>query len=169
MQVMERRSDPRAPVSLMGAVRMDDDEAPAVVLDLSPSGVRIQVASPPDPTHEYQLHFTVHRRAYSPRLRVIHWNGRDGAYRWGCSFFDLPDDQRDSLRRTVQAAAGGSELTVREWPEVLAAAASEPDNQVLVGRTPAGHEITLLGRDCADIGQDGVELFVQTVASLENA
>ncbi|HEY8693114.1 MAG TPA: PilZ domain-containing protein [Chloroflexota bacterium] len=169
MQVTERRSDTRAPVSLMGAMRLDDDETPAIILDLSPSGVRFQVDSPPDPRHEYQLHFNVHSMACSPRLRVVHWNGSAGAYRWGCTFFDLPDDQRDSLRRIVQAASGAAGLTVREWAEVLAAASIEPDGQILVGFTPCGREITLLGQDCVETGQDGVELFVRTVAGLESA
>jgi len=169
MQVLERRSDFRAPVSLMGAVQLDGDETPAIILDLSPTGVRIQVDSPPDLAQEYQLHFNAHRMACSPRLRVVHWNGSAGAYRWGCTFFDLPDDQRDSLRRTVRAASGAAGRTLREWAEVLAAASIEPGRQILVGFTPCGREITLLGQDCVETGQDGVELFVRTVAGLESA
>ena len=170
MQVMERRSDSRASVSLMGALQLAGEaEAPAVVLDLSAGGVRIQVDSPPNPEHEYQLHFNVHRVSYSPRVRVVHWDGSGGAYRWGCTFFDLPEELRGSLRQTVHAASGAAGLTLRPWPEVLAVARTDPTTHVTVGAAPSGREITLLGQDCLDIGQEGVELFVHTVAGLESA
>jgi PilZ domain-containing protein len=166
---MERRADPRAAVSLMGAVELGGLESPALVLDLSPAGARLQVDSPPDLAHDYQLHFSVHGMAWSPHFRVIHWAGANGAYRWGCNFFDLPSDQRDGLRRSVRAASGAAELTIADWPSVLAAAEAAPNGDVLVGSTPAGRDIRLPARDCLEIGPQGVDLFVRTVASLETA
>jgi hypothetical protein len=165
----ERRADIRAPVSLLGAVDTPDGECPVIVVDLGPQGARIQTDDPPDPDHEYCLHFRVHQQQYDTRLRVKHWMAGDGAYRWGCAFLDLEPQTLENLRRTVYAAAGLAEATIRDWQEVEDEAARRPDSQVLVGRMPSGQEISLAGADCVELGQEGVGLFVQTVASLENA
>jgi hypothetical protein len=164
---MDRRGDVRAPVSVMGAVRSETVDAPVVLLDLSASGARIQADAPPDLASEYLLNFTVHNAKYQARLRVVHWEANDAAYYWGCSFTDLAPEQLDALRRTVNAAAGLTTTTVRHWKEIAHEARTSPDAQVLVGFTPAGHELKLAGQECLDIGRDGVELFVRTVASLE--
>jgi hypothetical protein len=169
MQVMDRRSDTRASVSLMGAVVIENDEAPAVLVDLSATGVAIQMDAPPNLDCDYRIFFNAHRTAYSLRFRVVHWTGSEGFYRWGCAFSDLADDQRESLRRTVAAASGASQTYVRPWIEVVAAADQAPEAKILVGSAPSGREITLLGRDCLDMGEDGVLLFVQTVAGIESA
>lgn len=168
MEAMERRTNVRAPVSLMGAVEVDGSEAPAVVLDLSTTGAHLQTDSPPDPNHEYQLHFNVHHTSYSPHFRVVRWTGVGGAYHWGCTFSDLSDEERDNLRRTVQAVSGSSVLAVRRWDEILADAGGAPERQVLIGTTPAGRHIKLAASDCLEMGQAGVDLFVRTVASLED-
>lgn len=42
MQIMERRCDTRASVSLMGRVQVDESESPALLLDLSGSA-RLQL------------------------------------------------------------------------------------------------------------------------------
>lgn len=165
----ERRADIRAGVSLLGAVDTPDGECPVMVVELSPLGVRIQTDDAPDPTYEYALHFTVHRQQYNTRLRVVHSMGSDGSYHWGCAFVDLLPEELEGLRRAVYAAAGMAEAFVRSWPEVNADATREPEAQVLVGRTPSGQDICLAAADCVELGQDGVGLFVTTVASLESA
>lgn len=153
----------------MGAVESPDGEAPVVVLDISAHGVLLQADSPPDPAVDYQLYFTVHHTAYSPKIRVVHWAGGEGAYRWGCVFFEIPSEQVESLQRTVHAAAGQAEMSIRRWDEVSADASSSPAANILVGTTPSGRDICIPARDCLEIGRDGIELFVQTVAGLETA
>ncbi len=157
----------RAPVSMLGAVLTNAGEAPVVVLDLSSGGAYLQVDAPPEPDHEYTLHFNVHRSEYSAQFRVVRWSGDDGDYRWGCCFSDLVGEQRERLRRSVHAAAGLAETSLRDWDSVLADASAEPGNQVVVGCTAAGEEIRLVGSDCVALGDAGVELYVRTVAGLE--
>ena len=166
---MERRTDVRAPVALMGAVQSTSGESPVVVLDISGGGVQLQADAPPDPEHEYQLHFSVHRMEYSPRFKVVRWSGADGVYQWGCCFSDLAEEDQENLRRSVNAAVGLAQTDVCDWATVLAAASAQPREQIVVGRTPSGSEIRLLGQDCLDIGETGVALFVETVAGLEGA
>ena len=153
----------------MGALDLEGSEAPAVVLDLSPGGVRLQTDAPPRQGGEYQLHFRVHGQACSLWLQVIYCAGAGGHFQWGCRFRDLADAERESLRRSVQAASGGGETVVRPWPEVLPAAEASPGTTVLVGCTPSGRDITLLGQDCLEMGAEGVALFVTTVGGLESA
>jgi PilZ domain len=155
-QTAERRADLRAPVSLLGAIDTPEGECPVIVIDLSPQGARIQIDDPPDPEHEYALHFSVHQQAYDTRLRVAHWLSNDGSYHWGCAFLDLSPNEIEGLRRTVYAAAGMAEAFVREWSEVGDDAASNPETPVLVGRTPSGQDICLAAADCLELGQDGV-------------
>jgi hypothetical protein len=169
MAVIERRSDVRAPVSLMGAVMTPDGESPVLLLDLSARGARLRVDCLPDPAGEYQLHFTVHGMSWSPKFRVVHWTGGEGAYHWGCTFFEIPADQSENLRRTVHAAIGLAEMSVRPWEAVSLDALTTPADEVLVGSTASGHDIRIAGQDCLDMGPDGVELFVRTVAGLETA
>lgn len=159
----------RAPVSLMGAVLTPDGEAPVLVLDLSAGGVRLQADSPPTQQFDYQLYFNVHRTSYSPRFRVVHWDGGDGAYNWRCSFFEIPGDQCDSIRRTVHAAVGKAEMSIRLWAEVSAEADRQPAADIVVGCTASGRDICLPAHDLLEIGPDGVDLFVRTVAGLETA
>lgn len=168
MMLMERRTHLRAPVSLVGALASNECESPVVVLDLSPFGARIQTEDPPQAGYEYLLDFSVHRSHYQARFRVTHWAERDRAFQWGGAFLDLPSEQLAELRRAVQAAAGLSGTIVRPWAQVFEQACRCPDEQILVGFTPAGREIHLSGADCLDIEADGVELFVRTVAGLEN-
>ena len=169
MTIVERRSDARAPVALMGAVMTPDGESPVLVLDLSARGARLQVDSLPDPASEYQLHFTVHGLSCTPKFRVVHWDGGEGAYHWGCTFFEIPADQSETLRRTVQAAIGLAEMSIRSWDAVSLDATRTPADQVLVGSTASGRDIRIAGQDCLEMGPEGVELFVRTVAGLETA
>jgi hypothetical protein len=169
-RTQERRADVRAPVSLLGAIDTADGECPVIVTELSPLGARIQIDDPPDADREYALHFSIHQQQYNPRLRVVHWMPSDGSYRWGCAFMDLQQAELDSLRRTVYAAAGLADAFVRSWGEIDAdASRNAPDAQVLVGRTPSGQDISLAAADCLELGQEGVGLFVRTLASLESA
>lgn len=165
----ERRADIRTSVSLLGSVDTPDGECPVVVVDLGPLGARIQTDDPPNPEHEYTLHFTVHQQQYNTRLRVVHSIASDSSYHWGCAFLDLLPAELDGLRRAVYAAAGLAEAFLRSWPEVNAEAAAQPEAQVLVGRTPSGQDICLAAADCVELGPEGVGLFVATVASLESA
>jgi hypothetical protein len=166
--MMERRGFVRAPISVLGAVETDAGEAPMLVLELSPSGARIQTDDKPDLEGVYKLHFTVHKAEYTTHFRVIHYRANDGTYHWGGSFLDLLPDQIAQLRRTVEAAAGIAVLSFREWDDVRTEASARPDEQIVVGFTPAGQEIRLSAHDCLDIGQEGVELFVHTVGNLEH-
>ncbi|HLY64138.1 MAG TPA: PilZ domain-containing protein [Chloroflexota bacterium] len=168
-QYDERRVDPRAAVSLLASLNSDAGENPVMVVELSPLGVRIQTEDPPDNGRHYELHFTVHGQAYDTRLRVVHWTGNDGAYHWGCLFVDLQPQELERLRRAVYAATGQASTSIREWAEIEAEAEQRPRDHILVGQTPAGQDIRLAARDCVELGQQGVELFVSTVASLENA
>jgi hypothetical protein len=166
---LEKRADLRAPVSLVAAIQTNGDESPVVVLDLSPGGVCLQVDAPPDPHLEYRLHLNVHRTTYTPRFRVVRWVGEDGVYHWGCSFSDLGREEQEHLRRSVHAAAGVLNGAVRDWAGVSAEAAARPGEQIVVGTTPAGDDIRLLGQDCLDIGEEGLKLYVETIIGLERA
>ncbi len=143
----------------MGAVSTPEGEAPVLVLDISAGGARLQMDVPPVPSADYQLYFTAHQTSYDPKFRVVHWGGGEGAYQWGCSFFELPLDVSDSLRRTVRAAVGKAEMSVRHWAEIRADASQQPMAEVVVGCTPSGCDICLPGQDCLEIGPDGVDLF----------
>jgi len=165
----ERRNYLRAPMALMAALRTDEIEAPVVLVDLSPTGARIQADTAPDLSREYMLHFSVHRTEYHARFRVVHWTENDGSFRWGGAFLDLSPDERDQLRRTVVAAMGLASTSVRPWRDVLEDAFVARDQQIVIGSTPAGQEIRLSGEDCLEMGEEGIELFVRTVASLESA
>ena len=169
MMTMERRTSPRATVSLVGALNSGEREAPVVVLDLSLTGARIQTADPPDSRGEYLLHFSVHRIHYRASFRVVHWTQTDGTYSWGGLLVGLSDQQLAELRLAVDAAAGLSAIVVRPWAEILEEAFRWRDEQIVVGATPAGREIRLSGADCLAIGAAGVELFVTTVGGLETA
>lgn len=164
---MERRTDPRARVSLLGTVHTEDGERPVVVLDLSTGGARIQAGKEPDMERDYHLDFRVHDQEYKARFRVVRWDGAEETYQWGCSFADLSSDQMNMLRRSVHAAVGLSETFLRPWDEIEAEAKAPAGAYVIVGHTPAGREILLAAKDCLDIGSEGVELFVRTLASLE--
>jgi hypothetical protein len=165
----ERRGSPRAPVSLLGELETGEAELPVVLVDLSAAGARIQASDPPDPNREYLLNLTVHSLPYRARFRVAHWIEADGTYHWGGAFEDLTPDQRSLLGRAVDAVAGVATTWHRGWTEIVVDAASSPEAQVVVGATPAGHEIRLRGADCLDMDQTGVELYVRTVAGLESA
>jgi len=154
-------------VSLVAALQSDGSEAPVMLVDLSPAGARLKVSDPPQPDAEFMLHFTVHRTRYETRFRVVHWSETDGSFHWGGMLLDLTDEQRTNLRRAVEAAAGMATTWFREWTAVSEEALRSPIEQVLVGTTPAGQEIRLLGEDCTEMGAEGVELFVSTVAGLE--
>lgn len=168
MAVMERRHDLRAPVSLVGGLNRGEGEAPVIVLDLSSTGARIQTDDPADEGGEYLLHFTVHHTEYRARYRVCHCIESNDAYQWGGSFIDLEDDRLAALQRAVYAAAGLASTTVRPWPEILEEAFCRREELIVVGSTPSGHEIRLSGADCLDVGAEGIDLFVRTVAGLEN-
>ncbi|MBV8087479.1 MAG: PilZ domain-containing protein [Chloroflexi bacterium] len=165
----ERRSSLRAPVSLLGELESGNDGQPVVLLDLSAAGARIQASDPPEVDREYLLHFTVHSLPYRARFRVAHWLEADGSYHWGGCFVDLTSEERATLRRAVNAAAGVATVWHREWSEIVVEAAGAASGQVLVGATPAGQEIRLAAADCLSMGQTGVELFVRTVAGMESA
>ncbi|HEU0166755.1 MAG TPA: PilZ domain-containing protein [Chloroflexota bacterium] len=165
----ERRSSLRAPVSLLGELEFEDDGQPVVLLDLSASGARIQASDPPRLDRDYLLNVTVHSLPYRARFRVAHWLEAGGSYHWGGRFVDLSTDERASLRRAVDAAAGVAAIWHRAWSDIVVEAAGASESQVLVGATPAGQEIRLAGADCLSMGQTGVELFVRTVAGMESA
>lgn len=169
MTETDRRRHVRAAVSLIGAVESGAGETPVVLVDLSTGGARLQMDDPPDPEQSYELHFTVRQREYHAPFRAVRWAAEDGAYHWGCSFLGMATEQIASLRGVVHAAAGLAQTSLRPWEEVLPEATRQPEANVLVGQTPAGEDIRLLGQDCLEAGQDGVELFVRTVAGLEQA
>ena len=167
MMTAERRRAVRAPVSVLGALETDAGELPMLVLDLSISGARIQTDGEPDLELKYTVHFTVHNVEYHAGFRVVRSVASDGTFHWGGSFEGLAPEQVETLRRAVDAAAGIATLVIREWADVEADAAAHADEQIVVGFTPAGHDIRLSSHDCLDMGQEGVALFVHTVANLE--
>ncbi|MBV9121185.1 MAG: PilZ domain-containing protein [Chloroflexi bacterium] len=165
--VDERRSDIRTEVALVAGLTAGAEQASVVVVDLSASGARIRVDVQPDLDCEYLLHFTIQGTRYRARFRVIHWREDSGSYHWGGAFVGLSSGEINALRQAVHAAAGLSGLSIRDWNLVFEDARRTPADQVLVGATPAGRQVSLSGADCLGMGQDGVALFVRTVSTLE--
>ncbi len=127
------------------------------------------MAAEPDPTREYEISFTVHETRYEARFRIVRCEVEGQTFTCGCSFVDMTPQHSELLGRVVNAAAGLSTLVIRPWSEIVQDAYVRRADQIVVGSTPAGQEIRLLGSDCLEIGEEGVELFVRTVASLEHA
>ena len=163
----ERRRDVRAPVSIMGTVDGDDGEHPMVLLNLSASGAMIQVHQEPRPDATYRLLFHVHKQPYELQLQVIHWIKQGDSFGWRGPFVGLPPDQAQAIQRAVHAAVGLSGCSIRGWNEVAADAQHEPDSKVLVGSTPAGHDIRVLGKDVLEMGAEGLELYARLMCELE--
>jgi hypothetical protein len=165
----DRRTEPRANTSLVATLRVEGrEEFPVVVLDLSSEGALLETDAPPNLDARYSVTFSVYGDTYCTELRVLHWARHKEDYLWGCQLH-IPADDARRLRRAVSAALGMASTEVRPWEEiheqVRQPSAAE---RIVVGRTPAGHVIEVAVGDVAEMGPEGVDLFVRTVASLES-
>ena len=79
----------------------------------------------------------------------------------------MPAEESQAIGRAVQAAAGLAQSWLRWWSEVAAEAECEPDRRVLVGCTPAGSDIRVLGSDLLEMGTEGLELYARLMCELE--
>ncbi|HVA24287.1 MAG TPA: PilZ domain-containing protein [Chloroflexota bacterium] len=163
----ERRHDVRAPVSIMGTVESEDGEQPMVLLNLSASGAMIQAHQEPPPSATCTLRFSIHKQPYELRLQVVHWLRQGDSFGWRGPFVSVPPGQAQAIERAVRAAMGLSDSSIRAWREVIADAEHQPDSKVLVGSTPAGQDIRVLGKDLLEMGVDGVELYARLMCELE--
>jgi hypothetical protein len=163
----ERRHDVRAPVSIMGTVEGEGEEHPMVLLSLSASGAMIQAHQAPCPGATYTLRFSVHKQPYELTLRVVHWLQQGENFGWRGPFVSVPPDQAEAIQRAVHAALGLSDSSLRAWTEVATEATQEPDIKLVVGSTPAGHDIRVLGKDALEMGADGLELYARLMCELE--
>jgi hypothetical protein len=163
----DRRRHLRVSVSVMGTLLRDAEEHPIVILSLSASGAMIQTHEEPIEGASYTLIFSLNKRSYELPFEVIHWVQNGDTFGWRGPFVGLSEEQREGIEKAVHAVAGVSTGSRREWLEVAAEAASEPHQKVLVGTTPAGHEIAILGQDVLDMGCEGVDLFARLVSELE--
>ncbi|MFI5266566.1 MAG: PilZ domain-containing protein [Chloroflexota bacterium] len=163
----DRRHDLRAPVSIMGTVEADGEEHPMVLLNLSASGTMIQAHEAPRPGATYTVRFSVHSQPYELKLQVVHWLQQGDNFGWRGPFVSVPPDQAEAIQRAVHAAMGLSDSSIRAWDEVATEAKHEPGTKVLVGSTPAGHDIRVLGKDLLEMGADGLELYARLMCELE--
>jgi hypothetical protein len=155
-------------VSLFGTVEGDDIPAqPVVFLNLSSGGALIQAPEQPQGTHHYNLRFVVHNQHHNVGIRVVDWTARDEVYAWRCQFTTLEPAEAEALERAVYGALGLSKATHRDWDEIVAEAERDPEAAVVIGRTPAGDDIMVLGRDSLHMGRDGLQLYVRVVSELE--
>jgi len=164
----ERRVEQRASTSLVATLRMEaGDEAPVIVLDLSSRGALIETDAPPNLDVRYTISLRVYGDVYTTPLQVMRWTRRDDTYLWGCQL-EIPADDALRLRRAVQAALGQSTVEIYSWQEIREAVLKPSrGDRIVVGRTPAGHLIELAAQDVNELGPEGLELYVRTVASLE--
>ncbi|MBV9120165.1 MAG: PilZ domain-containing protein [Chloroflexi bacterium] len=165
-----RQRAARADVSLLGTVTDSTGQAhPIVVLSLSSSGVMIQTHEAPAEGESYALGFTVHSKAYDVRIEVVgslHEAQKD-TWGWRCRFIDVGTEEAQALERAVLAAIGQSTHATRTWAELETESREVPEGNVVLGQTPAGRDIVVLGKDVLEMGPEGVELFVQMLAELE--
>jgi hypothetical protein len=151
----------------MGTVTSWDDEQPVVVLSLSASGAMIQAQDEPRLSAAYTLNLSLHNRHYELPFQVVHWIRQGDTYGWRGPFQGLSTDQEKAIERAVHAAAGLITGSRREWPQVASEAEQLRDQKVLVGTTPAGGDIAILGHDVLEMGPDGVELYARLLCELE--
>ncbi|HEY8694029.1 MAG TPA: hypothetical protein VIR57_14960, partial [Chloroflexota bacterium] len=97
----------------------------------------------------------------------IHWLQQGDNFGWRGPFVAVPPDQAEAIQRAVHAAVGLSDSSIRGWDEVAADAQHESDSKVLVGSTPAGHDIRVLGKDVLEMGANGLELYARLMCELE--
>lgn len=167
LESTDRRSDVRAAVSIMGTIESDDGEQPIVLLNLSASGAMIQTHEPPRSGAHYTLHFSVQKRPYRLRFEVVNWIQQGGSFGWRGPFASMSPDEAAAIQRAVHAAAGLSGSTLRGWQDVSVEAGREPSAKVLVGSTPGGQDIHVLGQDVLEMGADGLELYARLICELE--
>jgi hypothetical protein len=164
----EQRRHARAPVSLVGSVTdPDGQEHPIVMLDLSRGGALIQTHEPPRDGAEYQVGFTVHRKPYEVPVEVVGSLQLKDAWGWRCRFVHIDEAEAQALERAVQATLGTATHTMRAWAEIRPDAETHLDENIVVGQTPAGHAISVTGKDALEMGEEGMELYVQMVSELE--
>ena len=163
----DRRRHVRAPVSLMGTVQGDDGEHPIVVLDLSASGAMIQAQEAPVPDAIYTLRFSVDKKPYELRFQVLQSVHKGDCWGWRGPFSDVSPAHMQDIDRAVHAAAGLRGADLRPWDEIAAEAEAQPDAKVLIGSTPAGHEIRVPGKDALEMGRDGLDLYARLMCDLE--
>src|SRR5262249_23238582 len=84
-----------------------------------------------------------------------------------CRFVDVGPIQAEAIDRAVQAAAGHQVHVMRDWSELTAEANASPSANIVLGTTPAGHDIIVVARDMLEMGEDGTELYVELVAQPE--
>ena len=163
----ERRRDLRAPVSIMGTVEGPHGELPIVLLNLSASGAMIQTDAEPPTDAICTLRFSVLKQPYELRFQVLHWLRLGEAYGWRGPFVDVTPEQGEAIKRAVHATMGLAGSSLRPWGEVSAEAEHDPDAKLLVGTTPAGTEVHVLGRDVIEMGAEGLELYARLMCELE--
>ncbi|MBV8084735.1 MAG: PilZ domain-containing protein [Chloroflexi bacterium] len=164
----EQRRHARAPVSLFGSITdPEGQQHPIVVLDLSRGGALIQTNEPPRDGAEYQVGFTVHRKAYEVPVEVVGSLQLKDAWGWRCRFVHIDEGQAQALERAVHATLGTATHVMRPWTEIRAEAEASMDTSMVVGHTPAGHDISVTGKDALEMGEQGMELYVQMVSELE--
>ena len=152
----------------MGSVQEDDlDPNPIVILSLSASGAMIQAHQPPREGAHYLLEFTVHRKAYALPLEVVVWLQEKDAFGWRCRFLELSPENAIGIEKAVHGALGLSVSSVRDWPELLAEASAQPHADIVVGQTPAGHDLTIKSSDLLQMDPEGLELYVRMMSELE--
>lgn len=165
----DRRTEPRANTSLLATLRIEGkDEVPVVLLDLSTDGALLETDAPPNLEADYRVTFSIYGDSYSTPLHVVRWTRHDSTYLWGCQL-SIPLEDARRLRRAVTAALGMASTEIRSWQDIHEQV-RQPSSQerVVVGLTPAGHAIELAVHDVDEMGPDGLDLFVRTVASLES-
>lgn len=163
----DRRRHVRADVSLMGTVEGDDGEYPVVVVNLSASGAMIQAHDAPKPGGQYRLRFSVHKQQYEIPFQIIDATQIGDSSVWRGPFQGLAAEQARAIERAVHAVAGLSEGGIREWADVEQEAKLNPELKVVVGTTPAGHDITVQGSDILEMGPEGLEMFTRLMCELE--
>lgn len=163
----ERRHDVRAAVSIMATVEDGHDEHPIVLLNLSASGAMIQAHEPPRDDAAYNLDFCVQNQPYRVGFEVVHWLQQGDTFGWRGRFVGVSPQESAALQRAVHAVAGISRGELRTWPEVSAEAELQPSAKVLVGSTPAGRDIQVLGQDVLEMGSEGIELYARLMCELE--
>ena len=152
----------------MGTVERGDGEPqPVVVLNLSASGAMIQADDAPSPDEVYTLRFAIHRQDYALPFQVVGSLQQGDSYGWRGPFMTVEPDQQEAIARAVSALMGLSTGDIRAWDEVSADARRDPEAKVLAGQTPAGHDITILGKDVLEMGPAGLELFTRLMCELE--
>jgi len=152
----------------MGSVQLDSTEPhPIVVLNLSCNGAMIQAHEPPQEGAVYRLEFNVHRRKYDLPFKVIAWVQERDNYGWRGPFVDLSPEESQALDRAVAAATGASKGSLRDWAELTAESQGNPAAKIVIGQTPAGHDIEVAGADVLQMGEEGTELYARLMSELE--